>query len=235
VPRAGRPRDQRRRAAVLAATRDLLARSGYPALTIGGVADRAGVARTTIYRSWPSKAALVIDAVAELMDLGPAVDTGNWAVDLRETVLQTARSLSQSVAGRTIPGLAADLTRDPELAAEFRARFAQPRKRAVVRLLQRGIAEGVVRPDLDLDLVEDLLVAPVVHRLVITGAPVDEAIILEMLDLVLRGIGDGRHSSRPGIGAVVVPGPDELGRGSAGQNSAVAPPAGREENRVPTE
>lgn len=201
MPGAGRPRDQHRRAAVLAATRDLLARSGYPALTIGGVAHRAGVARTTIYRSWPSKAALVIDAVAEAMDLGPAVDTGNWAFDLRETVLQTARSLSQSVTGRTIPGLAADLTRDPELAAEFRARFAQPRKRAVVRLLQRGIAEGVVRPDLDLDLVEDLLVAPVVHRLVITGAPIDEAVILEMLDLVLRGIGDGRRSSPPGLGA----------------------------------
>lgn len=188
----GRPRDAQRRAAVLAATRELLAEGGYPALSIGAVASRAGVARTTVYRSWPSKAALVIDAVSGVMDLGPAVDTGRWADDLRETVLQTTRSLSQSVAGQTIPGLAADLTRDPELAAEFRARFAQPRKRAVVRLLQRGIAEGAVRADVDLDLVEDLLVAPIVHRLVITGAPVTEALALEVLDLVLGGISTSR-------------------------------------------
>jgi AcrR family transcriptional regulator len=188
VPGVGRPRDAQRREAVLRATRDLLAESGYPALTIGGVAARAGVARTTVYRSWPSKAALVIEAVRELMDLGPAADTGDWTRDLRATVLQTARALSQSVAGQTIPALAADLVRDAELADEFRAQFAQPRKRAVIRLLQRGIAEGTVRADVDLDLVEDMLVAPIVHRLVITGAPVTQAMTLEMLDLVLAGI-----------------------------------------------
>jgi AcrR family transcriptional regulator len=191
---AGRPRDALRRAAVLTATRELLALTGYPGLTIGGVAGRAGVARTTVYRSWPSKAALVIDAVTELMDLGPAADTGDWAEDLRQTVAQTIRSLSQSVAGQTIPGLAADLTRDPALAAEFRTRFARPRKDAVVQLLQRGIAEGAVRADVDLDLVEDLLVAPIVHRLVITGAPVTEAMALDLLDLVLSGIATGRPS-----------------------------------------
>jgi AcrR family transcriptional regulator len=199
---AGRPRDALRRAAVLTATRELLAITGYPGLTIGGVAARAGVARTTVYRSWPSKAALVIDAVTELMDLGPAAETGDWAEDLRQTVAQTIRSLSQSVAGQTIPGLAADLTRDPALAAEFRARFARPRKQAVIQLLQRGIAEGAVREDVDLDLVEDLLVAPVVHRLVITGAPVTEAMTLDLLDLVLNGIATGRVDAtvtrRPG-------------------------------------
>jgi hypothetical protein len=108
------------------------------------------------------------------------------------------------VAGHTIPALAADLTRDPGLAAEFRTPFTEPRKRAVIEVLQRGVEAGHVHPGADLDLVEDMLVAPIVRRLVITRAPVSEKMALAMLDVVLSGVGQDGESppgrkSRPAV------------------------------------
>lgn len=184
----GRPRDAARQQAVLQAAREILSADGYAAVTIAGVAERAGVARTTVYRSWPTKTALMLEAVTELMDLGPAPVTDDWHADLRQAIEGSMRALSRSVAGRSIPALAVDLSRDPELGAEFRARFAQPRKRAVVRLLERGVSLGFVRPDVDLDLVEDMLVAPIVHRLAVTGAAVDKAMVHDLVGLVVRAI-----------------------------------------------
>ena len=184
----GRPRDAALRQAALQAAREILAADGYAAVTIAGVAERAGVARTTIYRTWSNKGALMLDAVTELMDLGPAPETGDWHRDLHTAIEGSMRALSRTVAGRTIPALAVDLSRDPVLAEEFRTRFAQPRKRAVVGLLQRGVDLGHVRPDVDLDLVEDVLVAPIVHRLAITGAPVTPAMVSDLVALVVRAV-----------------------------------------------
>ena len=184
----GRPRDAALRQAALQAAREILAAEGYSAVTIAGVAERAGVARTTVYRSWPSKGALMLEAVTELMDLGPAPETGDWHADLIAAIEGSMLALSRTVAGRTIPALAVDLSRDPVLGEEFRTRFARPRKLAVVDLLQRGVDLGHVRADVDLDLVEDLLVAPIVHRLAITGAPVTHEMVADLVALVLRAV-----------------------------------------------
>ncbi|HEU5037651.1 MAG TPA: TetR/AcrR family transcriptional regulator [Nocardioides sp.] len=195
----GRPRDATRREAALQAAREILAEDGYAAVTIAGVAERAGVARTTIYRSWPTKGALVLDAVTELMDLGPAAKSGDWHADLLAAIEGSMRALSRSVAGRTIPALAVDLSRDPVLAEEFRTRFAQPRKREVVNLLERGVELGFVRHDVDLDLVEDILVAPIVHRLAVTGAPVTESMVHDLVGLVVKAVAP--DPLRPGAAA----------------------------------
>ena len=187
-PGPGRPRDAARREAALQAAREILAEEGYAAVTIAGVAERAGVARTTVYRSWPTKGALMLDAVTELMDLGPAPVSDDWHADLLETIEGSMRALSRSVAGRSIPALAVDLSRDPVLGEAFRTRFAQPRKQAVIGLLQRGVDLGHVRADIDLDLVEDMLVAPIVHRLAVTGAPVTREMVADLVELVVRAV-----------------------------------------------
>jgi AcrR family transcriptional regulator len=154
----GRPRSARADEAIIDAVLDLLA-TGTPAseLSMEAVAARAGVGKATIYRRWPNKEALIVDAVGsvkgELPELGGS---------LREDMLALLRPMTHphsARAGQIMPCLLSEIARNPELNRCWQ-RLLEPRRQAMLEVLRRGIARGEVRPDVDLDIVSSMLSAP---------------------------------------------------------------------------
>jgi AcrR family transcriptional regulator len=184
---SGRGPNARSHEAILAATDELLAGVGYAALTIEGVAARAGVGKTTVYRWWPSKAALVIETVSQKAAAPPVHDTGSLRGDLIAAVDHAVAVLSSSTAASAIPAMTADLIRDPAMAEQFRDKVLRPRRSAVAGMVDRAIARGELPPDVDVHLVLDLCIGAAFYRLVVSGEPMTDAFAERVVDLVLTG------------------------------------------------
>jgi len=185
----GRPRSPEVDHAIRRAAIDLLAEESFDALTIEGVAARAGCGKATIYRRWPSKSALVVDAIARCRDAGyQPPDTGSAREDLLLYVQGFMHHLRTSDAGRVMPALVAELARNAELAAAFRDGFIVPRRARVHDAVRRGIERGELRPDLDAELVADSVVAILQHRFLITGMEIDEDLPRRLVDMLWNGI-----------------------------------------------
>ncbi len=186
-PGAGRPRRTDVDGDVLVATVDLLGRHGYGGLRVDEVAARSGVAKSTIYRRWPSKAALAAAAVGELyLNRVTVPDTGSLRDDLLELLSGSYRLLG-SGAGRVFEGLIRESGSRPEI-VEVVQRTVHARRRFYVQVLNRAIARGEVPPDVDTSLVFDVLVGPLWVRLLVTGEPVDAHLVDHIVDLVLCGV-----------------------------------------------
>jgi AcrR family transcriptional regulator len=142
----GRYRNVRSHRAILTATNQLIAELGYGRLTIEGVAARAGVGKATVYRWWPSKGALVVDALSENRAAPPAHDTGSLRTDLVRAVEYVIDVLTASPEGSIIPALTADLVGDPTLAEMFRTRILRPRRVVVEQMLHRAVERGELPP-----------------------------------------------------------------------------------------
>lgn len=170
---------QKRRArterAVLDAARELLAGSGFSSLTIEGVAERSGVAKTTIYRRYRSRNDL---ALGVLLDMVGDVSTQPYALDtwteLTRLVDRTVDLMSNTLLGRIMQGLVSEVAADAELARTYRERVVGQRLEEVTALVERGIARGELRDGLDPELVTDLLLGPIYYRLFLSGAALDE-------------------------------------------------------------
>jgi AcrR family transcriptional regulator len=180
-------RSPRAHAAILTATTDLLAEAGYGALTIEGVAARAGVGKTTVYRWWPTKGALVIEAVAAALPMPTQADTGDLRHDLLTAVRQVVHTFARTPAGAVIPALAADVMSDPELAEQFRNQLIRPRRSAVVELLLRAAARGDLPQDVDTDLLLDVYAGAVFYRMLVSGEPVTDLLAEQLVGLLLDG------------------------------------------------
>lgn len=185
----GRPRSAELDRAIRRAAVDLLAEESYDGLSIEAVAARAGCGKAAIYRRWPSKSALIVDAIATCRDEGITLpDTGSARDDLLFYVQSMARYLHTSDVGRVMPAVVAELARNPELAACFRQGFVQPRRALVLESLGRGVARGELRADIDLEIVADAMVAVLHHRLLITGQEVDDGLPGRLVDLLWNGM-----------------------------------------------
>jgi AcrR family transcriptional regulator len=185
--RGGRPRSSEAELAILQATRELLVESGVHGLTIEGVAARAGVAKTTIYRRWRDKdelaLAVVLDMVEQVVELP---ELGDTRAELLAFVGAAVDVLGSTLMGRVMQGLVSDLATDAELALAFRERVVSARDAEVERLVARGIARGDLRPDTDPQTAHDLLIGPVYYRLLLTGQALDNAFAKHTVDAVLR-------------------------------------------------
>ena len=182
----GRPRDARRDDAILAATLEVLLEQGYGGLTIEGVAARARVGRPTIYRRWPSKAALVVAALVKSVRLAvPAVDTGSLRRDLIAVQRHQVDLMSSPESRRITAGLIADLASDPELSDSYVTQYVAPRRASVWQALQRGVERGELRADTDFAFVYDLLVGPLFMRAVVWGQPLPEDAAEKTADVVV--------------------------------------------------
>ncbi len=185
----GRPRSAEAHRAILRATVDLLADEGFGGVTMEGVAARAGVGKATVYRRWPTKSALVVDAISACRESGwQPPDTGSAREDLLAFVRGFMQHLRTSDAGRVMPALVTELARNPELAAAFREGFVQPRRARVLEAVRRGIERGEVRSDVDPELVADAVVALLMHRFLITGMEIDDGLPERVLDMLWRGV-----------------------------------------------
>ena len=145
----GRPRDPELDRAILEATIEVLETDGFHNLSIDAVAARAKVGKTTIYRRWPSKAPLVVDALAHLKastssDVPEDLSTREALVRIMSDLVRKSSSAEQLLAG-----LVDEMARDPELAETVRTGIVAPRRKVIFAALERGIERGEVRPDVD--------------------------------------------------------------------------------------
>ena len=183
--RPGRPRDAEREDAILAATREVVAESGYERLTIEAVAARARASKATIYRRWSGKAALVGDALrCRPLAMPVMPDSGDLRTDMVEGILAFVADLSEQDADLVV-GLVAAMRSDPDLAAMVREQTVSCRRTAASAWLHRAVARGQIHPDADTDVVADLVPAVVFMRLLVTGEPVDEPFVSHLVDSVL--------------------------------------------------
>ncbi|WP_216901953.1 TetR/AcrR family transcriptional regulator [Nocardia alni] len=185
--RTGRKRDMSRDSAILQATLDVLAETGYERMTTDMVAARASAGKATIYRRWPSKAELVVDAVESLRgEPTTAVpDTGTLTGDLT-SLLDPSRNGPASRKLEVMMGLLSLLPHDTDLASAVRRRILEPRNQAIRTAIQREQARGGIGSERDPDLLAVVVAAMISYRSIITGEPVDHEFLTTLVDGVLK-------------------------------------------------
>ncbi|MEU0332479.1 TetR/AcrR family transcriptional regulator [Streptomyces sp. NPDC006193] len=193
--RPGRPRSAAADAAILAATREALVELGWSGLTLGDVAARAGVAKTTLYRRWAGKRELLVDAVAELFDELELPDRGSLAADIEGVVLQFAAILARPEAKSGLMAAVAEATRDDALRERLRASVVDRQKRLVLEGRARAQQRGELPPEPDprefartVDLIFDMVAGAVVHRTLVSGKPADEEWVRSFTRVLLLGL-----------------------------------------------
>ncbi|MET9801247.1 TetR/AcrR family transcriptional regulator [Streptomyces sp. NPDC006368] len=192
--RTGRPRSAAADAAILEATRAALVDLGWSKLTMGDVAGRAGVAKTTLYRRWASKNELVVDAVAVLFDELELPDRGSLAADIEGVVHQFAALLERPETKTALMAVVAESTRDEPLRERIRTSIVDRQKRLVLEGRRRAQARGELPADMGStagtdDLIFDVIAGAVVHRALVSAEPVDAAWVQRFTALLLGGLG----------------------------------------------
>jgi AcrR family transcriptional regulator len=187
LPRAsGRPRKPTATQDILQATLAILAEKGFAALTIEAIARRANVGRPALYRRWPSKEAIVEEAFAEVFKLGvPIPDTGSLTGDLTYLVNGLTVFLQTQV-GRIIISLIGEGLREPSW-QRFSTRFGQIRRERSRIVITRAIERGELPPDVDGDLLLDLMLSVQLLGHLVDGRTLEPARAQRMIDMVLNG------------------------------------------------
>jgi AcrR family transcriptional regulator len=175
--RAPHRRDENARLAVLHAADDLLVERGFGGVTVEGIAARAGVAKQTIYRWWPSKVDILLDTLIDdaSHELSPP-EKGPVVAGVRRYVRALAQFLTKEPAGKVLLALIGEAQHDPEVAAVFHQRYLDPQRRRERELLERGVATGELPAYLDVDAALDALLGPVFYR-ALTGAKIPRTFI----------------------------------------------------------
>jgi len=190
----GRPRSEDARRAILRSTLKLLQHAGFPELTIEAIAADAGVGKATVYRWWPNKGALVVDAFASSTEHKLHFpDTGSVYRDMSLQMKQVI-AIFCSRRGRIVAALLGGGQSDPELLEAFRERFLWPRRREAYKTLRRGIERGELPCNLDLDLVLDILYGSIYMRFLIRHDKLSESYVERVCRMVLDGAAGGLHA-----------------------------------------
>jgi AcrR family transcriptional regulator len=185
----GRRRSEESHRAIVSATQKLLVERGYRDVTIEGVAARAGVGKQTIYRWWPSKAALALEAYLAATDAPPAPPPrGSTRARVRLLLDWLVGVLERPTGGRVVAGLLSDMQHDAELAERFHVDVVPERRRAMLETLERARDAGELRTDADLGVAVDALHGAVFYRLLLSGEPLDRAFTARLADHVLGGL-----------------------------------------------
>lgn len=186
--RLGRPRNERLHKAILKTAFDLVLEVGFREVSIESIAAKAGVGKTTIYRRWPNKAAVVMDAFMTRVGsetLFPRADT------LTDSIRLQMRTMAKAFRGRDgalVKALLAEAQFDAELATAFRERWTLPRRKMALAVFHEAVRRGVMRPDIDLEATIDLLYAPMYYRLQMGTGPLSDAYIDGIFDQAMEGL-----------------------------------------------
>ncbi|XLE07245.1 TetR/AcrR family transcriptional regulator [Streptomyces sp. Pv4-95] len=198
--RTGRPRSVETDRAILDATRAALVDLGWGKLTMGEVAARAGVAKTTLYRRWANKNELVVDAVAVLFDELELPDRGCLQADIEGVVLQFGALLARPETKTALMAVVAESTTDDALRERIRSAIVDRQKRLVVLGRERAQVRGELPPDTPgadgalaaaqaIGLIFDLIAGAIVHRTLVSAEPVDVAWARQLSTVLLQGLG----------------------------------------------
>jgi AcrR family transcriptional regulator len=176
LPARGRPRSRRAEQAILKATRELLAQRGLGAMSIEEVAGRAGVGKASVYRRWPNKAALALDAFVDDYLAGiPVRDTGTLRGDLLASARDWIRVVTQTPAGRTLAALLAETLTDATLADAWREVVLHRMRDDRRAIVSRAVARGEIPAGADPDLILDLFYGALYHRFINGHLPLSES------------------------------------------------------------
>ncbi|MEU6844602.1 TetR/AcrR family transcriptional regulator [Streptomyces sp. NPDC046716] len=198
--RRGRPRDEEADARILDAAGDLLLERGYDRMSVDEAATRAGVAKTTLYRRWPTKDHLIVAVVARIQDAVPVAYSGDVRADLTAYLnaitdgLNRMRQVARpATAGDMSAGLVAEVAaaaaRHADVGAAVQAMFTR-RNALVVTLLEQARLHGELRAETDPEVLFDQLAGALYYRLLVTGRPIDAAYV----DRLVTGALDGATS-----------------------------------------
>lgn len=201
APKRGRPRGAGTDTAVLRAFFEVVAEQGYAAATMEAVAERAGVAKSTIYRRWPSRDALMIAAHGLLTDKNPPPDTGTLRGDLLSIASLLVENLGRPPLSLVAAATIGEMAHNAELAALFREAVVEQRLAMLVAIFERAVARGEIAPGEDWRLISEMLVGAVMFRVVVTGEPVDARVGATLVVALLRAIAPHVDLSRPPAGA----------------------------------
>jgi AcrR family transcriptional regulator len=177
--------------AILDAAFDELSEVGYTAFTVEGVAARARTGKGSIYRRWPTKAELALDAILsrlptpEQCGIVPCLPDDVTTVQALRGVARAITRVLKSPAGDVMRAIKCEAAADPDLAKVIDERFQAPRRQALLALLRRGVERGEVRPDAVSPIVADVLPALISHRVILSREPVSERVITEIVEQVL--------------------------------------------------
>ncbi|MFF9347938.1 TetR/AcrR family transcriptional regulator [Streptomyces sp. NPDC014734] len=183
-------RSERSRRATLEAALELCTEKGYGRVTIEAIAARAGVSKKTIYRWWPAKSAVLLEAFTDgLVGSTPFVDTGDIAADLRANVMGAVRLLSTPPFGPAYAGILSEVHHDDVLAETVRTKLVDPRFAEAVGRLRRAQEQGQIPPDADLPLAVEMLYGPVYYRHLLRKPVQNEEEVAALVAQVLRALG----------------------------------------------
>ena len=184
----GRPRDPAINDAILNATRDLLLDVGYAGLSMEAVAARAHISKPTLYLRYPSKGALVFEAVFGRTKAFAMPDTGDLLTDLREAYDWAVEEFAAAEARAALPGILAEVSASQELGRLARTTVIEPEYARVHALLERAQRRGEIRTDVDLTLVIDAFLGTALARATILANPLDHDAGARLVELLVNGL-----------------------------------------------
>jgi AcrR family transcriptional regulator len=189
------PRVVRSKAAIVDACAALLAEEGFGGVSIEAVAARSGAAKTTIYRHWPSREALLVDAFGACAGpCGQTPDTGSLREDVVAMLTGLAEKLADPAWCASLRSLVDAAGRDPEL-ARLHAAFVAERRRPLVEVLERAVTRGQLPAGLDVERACALLLGPLFYRAMVTREPVDPEFVGRIVEGALPALDDAAVSS----------------------------------------
>ena len=182
-------RSERARRAILDAALELCSTQTYAGLTMEGIAKSAGVGKQTLYRWWPSKAAILLEAIAEragrTLDFP---DTGDLVADLHSQMNELVRTFTDPMFGAYSRGLIVAAQTDPAISTALLDTLVRPRVRLCIERLAKAQQAGEIRADVDLATVVELLYAPLYYRLLLHTAPVSTEQVDSVLGLTMAAV-----------------------------------------------
>ncbi|HEY0617434.1 MAG TPA: TetR/AcrR family transcriptional regulator [Kribbella sp.] len=182
------PRSLKAKDSVLCATKELLSEGGLAAATVDAISARSGVSKATIYKHWPSRAAIAAEAFGREMAAEiPLPDTGNTEADLTEQVRHVSKFYADRH-GKVLAQLLAASVTDPAASPYFREYFLDARRAAIGELWQRALDRGDANPDISAGTATDVLFGPLIFRLMTGHAPLTEEEADAISSAALRGL-----------------------------------------------
>lgn len=197
----GRPRSDAARRAILRAARELIEENGPTALTMDGIAARAGVGKPTIYRWWPDRHSVAMAALMDAAAPSSAPATAQSSLIALRKQLKKVVAVFAAPVGRTVATMIAAADRDSEISKAFRNHFILARREEGRALLQQAVEQGEIRRDANIEVVLDMLYGALFFRLLMGHAPLDEAVVKKILKEAVDGLraakGVARSSQTP--------------------------------------
>lgn len=189
TPRApGRPRSELARKAILESTLDLLKEFGFNDLSIESIAAHASVGKATVYRWWPNKAALVIDAFVSVVEAELRYPSTGPAEKAFREQMERWVPIFNSPLGKVIAAVIGAGQSDPEIIEAFRAHWVEPRRCEARVLIAEGVKAGEIRADVDANTILDLLYGPLYLRLMVHNGPLTLELVDKIFAVVLPGL-----------------------------------------------